>query len=405
MMRILVVEDDTEKLRRVTKCLLAVDGVDIGMIEDARDANAAKRLMRSKRYDLLVLDLSIPARPDELPSPASGIGLMREVIDRDLYFTPKQVVGLTANEEALAAAKPRFDDDVIQVVLYDARSTIWSDRLSRLAMRALAHARGAPDAPSHGVDLAVVCALAAPELAAVLALPWGWAAADAPGDPTTYHRGRFTRNGQAREVVAAAAPRMGMQASGALAMKMAITFRPRYLAMVGILAGVRGECELGDVLVADPSWDYGSGKRSARDGSPAFASAPHQIGLDPFLRGRLSRMAQEAEVLDRIRRGWRGEPRDRLLGMRLGPVASGAAVLEDADQVAQIKVQHRKILGIEMETYSVYVVGEEAPEPQPRCFSLKSVCDFADPTKDDGHQAYAAYTSAEALRVFCEFYL
>ena len=73
--------------------------------------------------------------------------------------------------------------------------------------------------------------------------------------------------------------------------------------------------------------------------------------------------------------------------------------------VEQIRGQHRKTLGVEMETYGMFVAAEESPEPQPRCFSLKSVCDFADPSKDDAHQAYAAYTSAAALRAFCEGYL
>ncbi|WP_156678020.1 response regulator [Sphingomonas profundi] len=402
MIRILIVEDDAEKLRRVTKCLLGVEGLEPTMIEDARDATAAKRMMRDARYDLLVLDILIPSRRDEPPAQASGLELLREVIDRDVYHTPVHMVGLTANEEALAVARPRFDDDVLQVVLYDPSSTAWSERLARLAARALAQAKGAPPAPSHGVDVAVICALATPELAAVLDLPWDWSIRDVPGDPTTYHRGSFFRDGIRREVVAAAAPRMGMQASGVLAMKMVMTFRPRYLAMVGILAGVRGGCELGDIVVADPSWDYGSGKRSAREGAPAFASAPHQLGLDPFVRSRLARMAQDVELLDRIRRGWRGGSRDRLLSLRLGPVASGAAVLEDEEVVAQIRGQHRKTLGVEMETYGVFVAAEESPDPQPRCFSLKSVCDFADPAKDDGHQAYAAYTSAAAFRLFCE---
>lgn len=53
----------------------------------------------------------------------------------------------------------------------------------------------------------------------------------------------------------------------------------------------------------------------------------------------------------------------------------------------------------------VFAAVEESLLPQPEAFSLKSVCDFADDEKDDRFQAYAAYTSANALRLFVEKYL
>jgi nucleoside phosphorylase len=55
-------------------------------------------------------------------------------------------------------------------------------------------------------------------------------------------------------------------AAGVLSMKMIEYFRPKYLAMTGILAGMRGGSEPGDIVAADPSWDYGSGKRARQDG-------------------------------------------------------------------------------------------------------------------------------------------
>ncbi|TZG25968.1 response regulator [Sphingomonas montanisoli] len=404
-MKILVVEDDAEKLRRVTVCLLEVAGITRDMIQDARDANAAKRLLRTTRYEVLILDINIPAHTDETPDQRSGLDLLSEITERDIFETPAQIVGLTAYEDVFSAVKPRFEADLLQVVQYDASSTAWSDRLKRLVRRAVVQSEGSNGLHIPNAHVCVVAALASPELAALLDLPWHWTHYEVASDPTTYHHGWFMRGEQRKEVFAAAAPRMGMQASGVLATKMIHTFRPRYLAMIGILAGIRGECELGDVVVADPSWDYGSGKRSSKTGVAAFASAPHQIGLDPFLRGKLTRMSQDAALMDKIRREWAGERRNSLLSIKIGPVASGAAVVEDEAFVEEIRSQHRKTLGVEMETYGVFVAGQESPEPQPRVFSMKSVCDFADPEKNDAHQRYAAYTSASAFRFFCEDYL
>lgn len=184
--------------------------------------------------------------------------------------------------------------------------------------------------------------------------------------------------------------------------KMISAFRPRYLAMTGILAGMPGECELGDIIVADPSWDYGSGKWRLEDGVPIFEPAPYQISLNSFVRGKLALMSHDSSLVDDIRRTWRGQKPPTPLSMRVGPVASGAAVLAIPQVWDIVKRQHRKLLGIEMETYGVLAAAEASPLPQPKAFSMKSVCDFAGPDKNDAFQAYAAFTSAQALRVFVE---
>ncbi|MBG0811948.1 hypothetical protein IY145_21635 [Methylosinus sp. H3A] len=116
-------------------------------------------------------------------------------------------------------------------------------------------------------------------------------------------------------------------------------------------------------------------------------------------------MLQDHAAFDEIRRTWSGQVRKTVLSMRIGPVASGAAVLEDPALVATIRSQHRKTLGIEMEAYGVMVAADESPLPQVTALAIKSVCDFADPRKNNEHQKYAAYTSASALRVFAERYL
>lgn len=405
MVRVLVVEDNADKLRRVVTCLLSVTGLTRDAIDDARDANTAKRMLREGSYDLLILDISLPTYADEMPTPGAGLNLLRELQERDVYRLPAQIVGLTGLQDALEEARPHFDSEALQLVPFDVASRSWEDKLRRIAGRVVQASRARAPSIGHGVHLCVVTALASPELEAVLDLPWNWTIRPDADDPTTYHQGTVQVRGDKLEVVAAAASRMGMQASAVLAAKMSMTFRPRYLAMTGIMAGIRGQCELGDVIAADPTWDYQSGKRTLRNGLPAFSSSPHQIALDPFVRGKLARMAQDSTALDRIRRGWRGQVGNTLLRMHVGPVASGAAVLEDPAEVERIRLQHRKTLGVEMETYGVYVAAQECPAPQPRCFSLKSACDFADTLKNDDHQAYAAYTSASALRFFVEEHL
>ena len=65
MLKILVVDDDTAKLRHVLTSLKAMPECDGSEIDNAGDATAAKRLLRQNQYDLLVLDIALPERPGQ----------------------------------------------------------------------------------------------------------------------------------------------------------------------------------------------------------------------------------------------------------------------------------------------------------------------------------------------------
>ena len=175
--------------------------------------------------------------------------------------------------------------------------------------------------------------------------------------------------------------------------------------MVGILAGIRGTCEMGDIIAAESVWDWGSGKHSVEQGSSMFGVAPQQIGISSYIRGRLSLLAQAPNLLDEIRRSWPGDKPSTSLAMHLGPVASGASVLADKSMAEAIKQHNRKIIGVEMELYGAFTAADEAPLPVPKIIGIKSVCDFADETKEDRFQKYAAYTSAQALRTLMENFI
>lgn len=403
--KILVVEDDTDKLRRVVECLKEVSGFCIDSLTEARDATSAKRLMRDNQYDLLILDIALPERVDKEPTRDGGIALLQEVLTRNHFLKPKHIVGLTGYSDILASAGHRFAEDLWMVIHYEPSSTVWIEQLKK-KLQYIILAGSTPDIkPAHGCHLCVVTAIEDLELKAILELNWKWKELQLPHDGTIYHRGSFKKNGETLEVIAAATPRMGMTASAILSMKMISSFRPKYLAITGILAGVKGECELGDIIVADPGWDCSSGKVLVKDGTPTFVAAPYQIPLDSFLRGKLSLMAQNKEVLDMIRRTWKGPVPKTTLSMSIGPVASTPAVLAYGDLSDMIKKQHRKLIGIEMETYGVLNAAMESPSPAPKAFSIKSVSDFANEDKRDDFRKYAAYTSAAALKSFVEDFL
>jgi nucleoside phosphorylase len=386
--------------------LVALPECNGGAIEVAEDVTVAKRMLRAHQYDLLILDVALPIRHGEDAVPQGGLDLLQEVLERDIYNKPIHIVGLTAFRDTLDIAGARFGEDLWSVILYESASEDWFDKLKKKIRYIFLAKAGALKNLAFETNLCIITAVRDPEFEAVLRLPWSWVAEDRPSDCSVYHRGRYMRGGHECTVIAACAPRMGMAATAALAMKMIMAFRPRYIALVGMLAGVKGQCNMGDIVVADPAWDYGSGKHHIKDGSQIFSSLPHQLPLDSFIRGSVVRLSENTKFLHALRDNWPGRKPDTILKMHPAPVACGAAVLADETIVdGLIKEQNRKVAGIDMETYGLMVAADESSYPIPKAFCVKSVCDFANPEKDSNWQAYACYTSASVLKELAENYL
>jgi nucleoside phosphorylase len=315
---------------------------------------------------------------------------------------------LSAFDEVVEEASTGLADEVLLVLRYEEASLVWRDRLARQ----VEHLRHVLETTSPNrslrADVCVVTALHEPELTAILDVPWGWEEVELLGDGTLYYRGRAAAaGGGSLNVVAACCSRMGMVSAAVLTSKMCMHFRPRFVATSGILAAVDRSVGLGDVVVADPTWNYESGKRSlqAQDGDPEFWPAPDHMTLDPWLRERCASISTDQGFLDGVRRAFNGNVPATALAMHVGPVASGSSVVVDAEYLRDVRHQHRKLIGIEMETYGIFAAVHEAQLPRPLAVSVKAVSDYADATKSDEFHRYAAHTSASVLRHLIEKYV
>jgi nucleoside phosphorylase len=273
-------------------------------------------------------------------------------------------------------------------------------------------------------DIAVVCAMRS-ELEGLRSVASDWELlTDQPAstDSTTnYYSCNFRdQSGKEVRVVAACCHQKGMAATATLSTKLITLFQPEYLVMTGIAAGIRKsvlkegsegprsmeEVKLGDILVVTVTWDHGSGKITTDNGSSNFLPAPNPINLQPRIRSKIELLAADSALLEQIRKDWDRNEQLNLknktgpagLAIHCGPMLSGAAVLANKDAIEGIKKQHKDLIGIDMESYSVFYAAENSPGVQPKVFVLKSVSDYADEHKNDELQAYAAYTSAATLK-------
>lgn len=249
-------------------------------------------------------------------------------------------------------------------------------------------------------DILVVCALHRPELDKVIKTgAAAWSRVDATDhDPHTYHRTQIqTVRGNTVRIIAAAPNHMGLTASTVVATKLIWRFRPRLVVMVGIAAGVRRDTQgFGDIIAADQTIDYGSGKLTSSGDGTEFLPDPRPHPIAPQLLSVLREWERARTALDEIQRDWLAKSPPTQLRLHVGPLASGAAVLNSQKPVDDILRHWRKLAGVEMEAYGVHAACREAIMPEPSFLCLKSVCDFASDKTDDW-QDYAAFTAASLM--------
>lgn len=403
--KILMVEDSREKYEAVVEELTSdVIGVDLE-IDRAVNANSAKQMLRVNTYDLMLLDVALPERDGEEPDLYGGLKLLREVVGRTIYNTPTHVIGLTAFLDIYKSSIAEFAKELWSIVYYDPSSIEWIRPIENKILH-IDSLLNVSKAVTYSTDICVVAALQ-DELDPLLNNGWGWTQHDVEGDSTIYYRTEVLgQNSKQLSVVAAKCSAMGMAAASALAVKLGMTFQPKYIAMIGICAGDSDSVQYGDVIAASPVWDYGSGKHYDRDGDSVFQHAPYQINISTEVRGYLERIKGSQDLLRSCGESFSGKKPRNTPDVVFGPLASGAAVVANSEMFQQLQQeQHRKLVGLEMEAYGVLLAAQELPHPQPQAFIIKAVQDYADQDKNDEYRPYACHVSASVLRVMVEKFL
>lgn len=402
-MKILIADDQMQRYAPLIEELRTI-GVNREDIDLAASKTQAADFLENKHYDLFILDILLPQYPEDIAtSKEYSIDLLNEIRNTNNYNRPKHIVGITSDKSVALEAGRFFLDSTWTIVEYSEMQDEWIGQLKNCAAYIKNQISESKDQKKiYGVDVAIVCALQS-ETRAVLGLEWNWGVSRPIDDVLFVRDGWFLHEGKKVSVVAATAPRMGMVSSAILASRIIEKIRPKIITMCGICAGVKEKVSIGDVLFADVSWDFQSGKKVVDKDIAKLSVAPHQISADQIIRSHIAELIQDTELMCDIHKNF-GLPPYPIPKIFVGPVASGSVVLADGQTIKEIRSQHRELIGVEMEVYGLYAAATSSSNPRPKVFALKSVCDFADPEKDDEAQKYAAYTSARVLQALMQRY-
>ena len=223
-----------------------------------------------------------------------------------------------------------------------------------------------------------------------------WHKVHVRGDHQEYYETYFKRGEEEYKIICCQQGVMGMTAATMLAAKATAAFHPKYLIMSGIAAGIGKEASqlYGDVIVPDMIWDYSTGKYVGSDeseirfGDIGFLPRPVMIHVD--------------EDLMEVVRSTQDDPENEF-HVHIGPMACGSYVVANTELVdKRIKALFPKTVGLDMESYSILYAAANAKEPRPKALVVKSICDYADSSKSDQYQRFAAYTSSGYVKYLLE---
>lgn len=405
-MKILFVDDESKKLKRLYSAISKIDGINPEDLENVLDLKSAQEKLVSSFYDLVVMDLKISeyiAEYTEDESEIAGLEFIDEILETDCIKTPQEIVILTEHDELQKKCIELGKDLEFQVLKYDEQSLEWENIIKSKVKYHLNYENSKKHFSNQlSCDVAIVCAVDV-EMDAVKKTfkDKCMYRKSFENDTSDYYYLELDGKERKTRVIIAQQREMGMAAATNLTQSIIYHFKPLYIIMVGIAAGIGDGKNFGDIIVATEVWNYSSGKYiSDENGKLVFSPDPKHIILNPNIESVLKR--DYSRNLYNIKREWNGDTPAELK-LVLGPLACGAAVVGNSQIVDDMIKQHsRKTVGLDMESYGIFYATNYGLDSGTIPICLKSISDFADEKKEDGYQKYAAYTSAQFARYLIE---
>ncbi len=397
-MRALVLENVSEKAQEILAVLQSA-GHQANIFLCMEDA---KREIKTKRYDVFIVDLKIPKRNNKEEDVKHGIEFIKYIFESSTidFYRPKEVIVLSGHlSEQLDIELKKYP---VSIIAYDSVGT-WSRALQSRLNQFI----------NYSCDLAIITAV---DVEFNAFKRWGWEEGDKLQDLNYYKKTIIDKEGNKIRVLLVKQERMGMVPATSTTNKIIDYFMPKCVVMSGICAGRKEKVSLGDVIVAIQAWDYGSGSIEEEKRNIKLIPAPEYISIHQNIRTMLERAYTEEVVMglkQEIKEIAKNEENGTLLEIskeqinqntkiHFGIMATGAAVIKSEQFVTNyIKSQNKKYDGIDMETYGVYYAAEHS-YLLPHFFCIKSVTDVADKKKGDVFQEYCANLSALLIKFYIE---
>jgi len=129
-MIVLIVDDQKEKVERITRVITEIFYPDNASISSAGTVNSAITfLLDNPVVDLMVLDLNLPIRENEHVKELSGLTVIKELTRRPTITRPLQIVGLTAQNPIKPEATAFFEREGWVLITFALNNSDWEETI------------------------------------------------------------------------------------------------------------------------------------------------------------------------------------------------------------------------------------------------------------------------------------
>ena len=371
MVNILIVDDAANKIQAIRRVLEPLITEDIEIIV-ANCINSAKRELKKRNFDIMILDICLPQIFGENPQQDGGMRLLKTIKDSKFYSYPRYVISVSRYEQSTEVFSSS-EGKIHTAIFYDEGSNAWENKLNSCVEAAISIVKNTTVHRIYDFDIAVICALEE-EAEMIKNSLVSVEKYQVEYDDDIYYKGFFDTEDKKISVVLSFANQMGMVAATSLATKMINNFAPRYMVMTGITGGTKPDkMNFGDVIVANTSWDYRAGKDIRNQDSAYHLNSINALTIDTKMTSYCRNLSQNKTKLREIKDNFRmGDVPGTELQLLIGPVVSGASVVTDPEIVKDVlENQDRQVLGIEMEIYGMYYAANWGINPRPKFVALK----------------------------------
>jgi nucleoside phosphorylase len=422
-LRVLVVDDNDDKRRRVVQALIERLPGGQPYVGEAKNYEEAMERLRDGFFDLVILDLLLPAA-GKPPSEDTSRALIH-LIMRGTLVSPTYIIGLTEHREVGDREREFYDDNLFALVFYDAGNLDWSDRIVA-KIRYLVKSKLAAQrfqVNSYDFDVFVLAARHENEYVPIKKRLFH-------EEEETVHpiwKGEVTfgslklKDGRRLRCGLGCVGEMGMAPTAAMASLAISVFRPRLIAMLGMCCGfsvaqaASPRKFMDAIVVREVScWEEGKYVDQLKGGNE-FRNRAKPRMVDDAIRGavedaverasegiipQLRRLATKTEYR-RIREQAGADHVREVPEVRFGTLVTGSSVIADEAMVREILTRQPAAMGLDMELYGLYTAVDRSLGRRPSVLGIKAVADYGHAQKDDVAQKGASTVATEVFKAIC----